>query len=74
MSKNKKHIILLLSTKALSGRWQVKAQTLQKWRSDNVGPKYIKIGGRVMYRIEDVIQYEQERYFHGTSSRANRDE
>lgn len=43
----------------------VKAATLANWRTANKGPKYIKIGGRVMYRLSDLIEWENSRV-HGT--------
>jgi hypothetical protein len=29
-------------------------QTLSKWRYEGVGPSYYKIGGRILYRKEDL--------------------
>ena len=31
---------------------------LQRWRMDEKGPSYLKIGGKVLYRLEDVRLYE----------------
>lgn len=47
----------------LSRRWNMSARTLERWRWLRQGPKYLKIGGRVRYRIEDVEAFEtlQER-------------
>lgn len=42
----------------LARRWSVSARTLEKWRSLGLGPAYIKIGGRVRYRLADVTAYE----------------
>ncbi|MEG3639312.1 helix-turn-helix transcriptional regulator [Magnetococcus sp. PR-3] len=42
----------------LSRRWGISHRTLERWRHLNEGPSYIKIGGRVVYRLEDVEQYE----------------
>jgi hypothetical protein len=42
----------------LSRRWRISPRTLERWRWLNQGPAYLKIGGRVVYRLEDVEAYE----------------
>ncbi|MBF0584659.1 MAG: helix-turn-helix domain-containing protein [Magnetococcales bacterium] len=42
----------------LARRWGIAPKTLQNWRCAGKGPPYIKIGGRIMYRWEDIKQYE----------------
>jgi hypothetical protein len=42
----------------LSRRWNVSERTLERWRWLRQGPKFLKIGGAVRYRIEDVEAYE----------------
>ena len=69
MSKKKKKLMEVFTTQQLADRWKIRTQTLQKWRVANEGPRYIKIGGRVMYRIDEIIRYEQTRTFCGTSCR-----
>ena len=44
----------------LSRRWKISHRTLERWRSLGKGPSYLKIGGRVVYRQEDIKQYEAE--------------
>ena len=36
-------------------------RTLEQWRWKGVGPRYLKIGGRVLYRLEDIEEYEAAR-------------
>ena len=48
----------LLSEDMLADRWLCSASRLQRWRSENTGLPYIKIGGKVLYRIEDIVAYE----------------
>lgn len=43
----------------LSRRWSITPKTLQNWRSQAKGPAFIKIGGHVLYRLEDIAQYEE---------------
>ena len=45
----------------LSRRWSLSPRTLERWRWENVGPRYLKIGGRVVYRLEDIDAYEARR-------------
>ena|SRR5690348_382727 len=42
----------------LSRRWRISPRTLERWRWQNQGPPYLKIGGRVVYRLEDVEAHE----------------
>lgn len=43
----------------LAFRWRISHRTLERWRSTGKGPKYLKIGGRVIYRLSDIEEYEQ---------------
>jgi hypothetical protein len=42
----------------LSRRWSISPRTLERWRWLHQGPQYLKIGGRVVYRLEDVEAFE----------------
>ena len=42
----------------LARRWSLSPRTLERWRWLKEGPTFLKIGGRVVYRLEDVEQYE----------------
>ena len=44
----------------LARRWNLSPRTLERWRWLNQGPRYLKIGGRVVYRLEDVEAFESE--------------
>ena len=44
----------------LSVRWHIATRTLDNWRWKGEGPRYLKIGGRVVYRLEDIEAYEAE--------------
>jgi predicted site-specific integrase-resolvase len=48
-----------LSEKGLARRWGLSARTLQRWRWAGRGPVYLKLGGRVVYRLVDVETWEQ---------------
>ena len=51
----------------LSRRWGISTRTLEQWRWRGEGPKFIKIGGSVRYRVEDVEAYEQQHLLTCTS-------
>jgi len=42
----------------LSRRWSISPRTLERWRWLNQGPQYLKIGGRVVYRLDDIEAFE----------------
>jgi predicted site-specific integrase-resolvase len=44
----------------LAERWNVSEASLERWRSAGIGPVYLKLQGRVLYRVEDVESYEAE--------------
>jgi len=48
----------LVTEKLLAQRWYCSTSRLQHWRSKGEGPAYLKIGGRVLYRISDIRDYE----------------
>jgi len=43
----------------LARRWSLSPRTLERWRWLKEGPQYLKIGGRVVYRLEDVETFER---------------
>ena len=49
-----------LNQRELAGRWGVSEATLERWRSKGIGPVFLKLPGRVLYRVEDVESYEAE--------------
>lgn len=50
-----------LSEKLLARRWGLSHRTLERWRHDKTGPIYLKIGGRVVYRLSDIEVFESGR-------------
>lgn len=47
---------------------KVTVRTLANWRSQGVSPPFVKVGGRILYRIEDVLDWEVRRTVGNTSS------
>jgi hypothetical protein len=48
-----------LTSKELSDRWRLSDQTLANWRYAGKGPRYIRVGSRVLYPIEGIHSFEQ---------------
>ena len=44
----------------LSRRWRLSPRTLERWRYQGTGPQYLKVGGRVVYRLADIETFEAE--------------
>ena len=49
-----------LTTADVAARFDVKEQTVRRWRHRGVGPAFHKIGGRVMYLKADLDRYWDE--------------
>ena len=47
-----------LNQKELARRWGLSHRTLERWRYAGEGPAYLKLGGRVLYRLSDVEAFE----------------
>ena len=43
----------------LARRWSLSPRTLERWRWRDQGPVYLKVGGRVLYRLEDIEAFER---------------
>jgi hypothetical protein len=50
-----------LDQKHLAERWLISPRTLEQWRWQGRGPRYLKIGGRVVYRLADIEAFESAR-------------
>ena len=44
----------------LARRWSMSERTLERWRWLGQGPQFLKLGGRVAYRLEDIEAFEAE--------------
>ena len=52
----------------LSRRWSLSPRTLERWRWLGEGPRFLNIGGRVVYRLEDIEAYEAEQMRDSTAA------
>ena len=50
-----------LDQKRLAERWLISPRTLEQWRWQGREPLYLKIGGRVVYRLSDIEAFESAR-------------
>lgn len=51
----------------LAARLKISPRTLERWRWAGEGPAFLKIGGRVVYRLEDIEAYENGRRCESTT-------
>jgi len=51
-----------LTAEQVSTRWEkrISVGTLANWRAAGKGPRYTKIGGRILYPLEYIVAYENE--------------
>lgn len=52
-----------LTQNDLANRWNKSVHTIERYRSDGVGPVYLKIGGKIMYRLTDIEKFESARLY-----------
>ncbi len=59
----------VLNENELAQRWGISPKTLQRWRCEGRGPKYLKLSKRVSYPLEGVLDFEQNALHASTSER-----
>lgn len=58
---------IYLTTEELALRYQLHPVTIKKWRQEGKGPKFCKIGSRVLYPIGEVHKWDAERTVSNTA-------
>lgn len=48
-----------LNQAQLARRWGISERTLERWRWKRRGPRYLKLGGHIAYRLADIEEYER---------------
>ena len=43
--------VVHLNQQQLAARWHLSEACLERWRSEGIGPKFMKLKGRVLYRL-----------------------
>jgi hypothetical protein len=49
--------------------WGISERTLERWRTLSLGPLFVKIGGRVAYRTQDIQDHEEKHLSHSAQFR-----
>ena len=62
----------VLNENELAQRWGLSPKTLQRWRSEGRGPRYLKLSKRVSYPLESVLEFECGALHESTSARVAR--
>ena len=52
----------------LARRWKLSPRTLERWRWLGQGPRHLKIGGRVVYKLDDIEAFEADSVRTSTSA------
>ncbi len=60
----------VLNENELAQRWGVSPKTLQRWRSEGRGPRYLKLSKRVSYPLEAILDFENSALHESTAERA----
>lgn len=55
----------------LARRWRISPRTLERWRWQGLGPRHLKIGGRVIYKVSEVEAFEEASVRTSTSDAAS---
>jgi Helix-turn-helix domain len=58
------------SQRDLARRLGLSPRTLEGWRWRGTGPRFVKAGGRVLYRLEDVEAFEETQLRESTPRRS----
>lgn len=58
-----------LNQRQLAERWGVSEASLERWRTEGTGPAFLKLQGRVAYRLEDIEAFEAENLHKSTTER-----
>ena len=51
--------VVHLNQQQLAARWCVSEATLERWRCEGLGPRFLKLCGRVLDRQVDIDVYEE---------------
>ncbi|MDA0575893.1 helix-turn-helix transcriptional regulator [Burkholderia gladioli] len=51
---------MMMNENELASRCNISPKTLQRWRSEGRGPRFMKISKRVVYPIDEVFDFESQ--------------
>ena len=61
---------LALDETELAARWGLSVKTLRRWRQEQLGPVFLKLGARVTYLLPEIEAFERRVSRHSTFARA----
>ena len=61
---------IALDENELATRWGLSVKTLRRWRQEQLGPVFCKLGARVTYLISEIEAFERRVSRYSTSARA----
>lgn len=64
--------VVHLEARDLAERWNVHLDTLKKWRWNGRGPQFLKLNGKIVYPLDQIIEFEKARKCASTSAYSNR--
>lgn len=51
---------IAINERELAKRWGISPKTLQRWRSEGRGPRYLKLSKRVTYPLDEIFLFEEQ--------------
>lgn len=51
--------VIFLTADEVAARWRMSKRTLEGWRQRGLGPAFKKIGGKVVYPLRAVEEFEK---------------
>ena len=60
---------IALDENELAARWGLSVKTLRRWRQEQLGPVFCKLGARVTYLISEIEAFERRVSRHSTFTR-----
>ena len=61
---------IALDEHELAARWGLSVKTLRRWRQEQLGPVFCKLGARVTYLISEIEAFERRVSRYSTFARA----
>ncbi len=61
---------IALDETELAARWGLSVKTLRRWRQEQLGCVFLKLGARVIYPIAEIEAFERRVSRHSTFARA----
>lgn len=62
---------IAINENELATRWGVSPKTLQRWRSEGRGPRYLKLSKRVSYPLDEIFLFEERALHEATWERGS---